>query len=181
MRKGVLAVFNLIHIGLVYVAELLMIAMVLIIFANVVLRYVFNSGIIWSEEVALLLAVWFIFIAMGLGVKQGLHINITLIPEKYVPRWAIKAADRLSNLIVLAIGIVMLVAGWKLTGITMKSIMPATQWPAGLLYAILPVGAILLIYESGTNILGLNTDNAAVDRYLSGEGSLQDISGGPHA
>jgi TRAP-type C4-dicarboxylate transport system permease small subunit len=178
MKDGIISFFNLVHIGLVYVAKLMMVAMVLIIFSNVVLRYVFNSGLMWSEEVALLLAVWFIFIAMSLGVKQNLHINITLFPESRQPRWLRKALGVLKSAAVLVVAITMLVHGWKLVGFTMQSIMPATQWPAGLLYAILPVSAVIMIYESLMDILGVDTRDQAVDAFLAGKGSLKDVLGG---
>ena len=178
MKNGIISFFNLVHIALVYVAKLMMVAMVLIIFVNVVLRYVFNSGLMWSEEVALLLAVWFIFIAMSLGVKQNLHINISLFPESRQPRWLRKALGVLKSAAVLAVAITMLVHGWKLVGFTMQSIMPATQWPAGLLYAILPVSAVIMIYESLMDILGVDTRDHAVDAFLAGKGSMKDVLGG---
>jgi TRAP-type C4-dicarboxylate transport system permease small subunit len=175
MSKGIVAVFNLIHIGMVYVAKFMMVAMVLITFANVVLRYGFNSGIIWSEEVSLLLAVWFIFIAMSLGVKQQLHINITVIPNGLLAPWMRKFIVLLRSLVELSVGYVMLVDGGKLVGITMKSIMPATQWPAGLLYMILPVSAVIMIYESFMDIIGIDTKDARVDEFLTGNGGLKKV------
>jgi TRAP-type C4-dicarboxylate transport system permease small subunit len=181
MKHLIITFFNVLHIAMVYIAKLMMIAMVLIIFTNVVLRYVFNSGLMWSEEVALLLAVWFIFIAMSLGVKQGLHINISLIPENRLPAWLARVFEILKSLAVLVLAIVMLLDGWKLVGFTMKSIMPATMWPAGLLYAVLPFSAVVMIYESLADLLGMDTRDAAVDRFLAGTGSFRDVLEGPHA
>ncbi len=178
MKNGIITFFNLVHIFLVYIAKFMMVAMVLIIFANVVLRYVFNSGLMWSEEVALLLAVWFIFIAMSLGVKQNLHINIALWPESKQSAGFKKAFAVLKSLAILTIALAMLVHGWKLVGFTMQSIMPATQWPAGLLYAILPLSAIIMIYESLMDIFGVDTKDKAVDDFLAGIGSFKDVVGG---
>jgi len=175
MRKAIVVLFNLIHIAMVYIAKLLMVAMVLIIFVNVVLRYVFNSGFMWSEEVALLLAVWFIFIALSLGVKQDLHINISVIPDKLMTPVVIRALGIIKNAVILVIGFVMLTDGWKLVGFTMKSIMPATKWPAGLLYAILPVSAVVMIYESLTDLFGFDTHDAAVDAFLAGKGTFKAV------
>jgi TRAP-type C4-dicarboxylate transport system permease small subunit len=56
--------------------------------------------------------------------------------------------------------------------------MPATQWPAGLLYAILPVSAVIMIYESLMDILGVDTRDHAVDAFLAGKGSMKDVLGG---
>ncbi len=181
MRNGIVNFFNLIHIVMVYIAKALMVAMVVIIFVNVVLRYVFDSGIVWSEEVALLLAVWFIFIAMSLGVKQGLHINLTVIPDKVLPKGAAKFFQIIENLVVVVIGVVMLVDGYRLVGITMRSIMPATRLPAGLLYAVLPVSAVILIYESMADLFGIDTKDRTVDSFLEGNGSLREVLEDTHA
>jgi TRAP-type C4-dicarboxylate transport system permease small subunit len=180
MRKSVVFLFNLIHIVMVYLAQVLMVAMVVIIFINVILRYIFNSGWVWSEEVALLLAVWFIFIAMSLGVKQDLHININIIPSKKIPPPLARVFTILKSIAIFIIGFVMLTDGWKLVGVTMKSILPATGWPAGLLYAILPIASIVMIYESLMDLLGIDTRDKAVDEFLSGKGSLKDVLGGSH-
>lgn len=180
MGRKIVVFFNLIHIALVYLAKVMMAAMVLVIFANVVLRYGFNSGLMWSEEVALLLAVWFIFIAMALGVKENLHINITLIPAARMPNKAARILDILKSLVTLAVAAVMLLHGWKLVGFTMRSIMPATQWPAGLLYAILPISAVVMIYEALTDLFGIDTNDQAVDRFLAGQGPIRDVLGERH-
>ena len=180
MGRKVIAFFNLLHIAMVYLAKFMMVAMVLIIFVNVVLRYGFNSGLMWSEEVALLLAVWFIFIAMSLGVKQNLHINITLIPSAKLSKTVARALEILKSLVTLVVAVVMLLDGWKLVGFTMRSIMPATQWPAGLLYAVLPISAVVMIYESLTDLFGIDTRDEAVDRFLSGQGSIRDVLGERH-
>jgi len=180
MRKSVVFLFNLIHIVMVYLAQVLMVAMVVIIFINVILRYVFNSGWVWSEEVALLLAVWFIFIAMSLGVKQDLHININIIPSKKIPPALARVFTILKSVVIFIIGFVMLTDGWKLVGFTMKSILPATKWPAGLLYAVLPVASIVMMYESLMDLLGIDTRDKAVDDFLAGKGSLKDVMGGSH-
>ncbi len=181
MKQRIIALFNLLHIGMVFLSKAMMIAMVLITFTNVVLRYVFNSGIIWSEEVSLLLDVWFIFVAMSLGVKQNLHINLSLISEHRMPPRLNKLLDILRGAIYLTIGLAMLVYGWKITAITMSSIMPATQWPAGLLYGILPVSAVVIIYEALADLFHFDTNDLSVDRYLSGEASIKDVIGENHA
>jgi TRAP-type C4-dicarboxylate transport system permease small subunit len=72
---------NVFNLALV-LAMVLLVAMVIIVFMNVVLRYGFNSGIRWSEEVSLVIVIWFTFIAMALGVKENLHISITVLPKK---------------------------------------------------------------------------------------------------
>ncbi|OHD13866.1 MAG: hypothetical protein A2Z96_07530 [Spirochaetes bacterium GWB1_48_6] len=177
MKQRIIAFFNLLHIGMVYLSKLMMVAMVLITFVNVVLRYGFNSGLIWSEEVSLLLDVWFIFVAMSLGVKQDLHINLSLIAEHRMTERIDRVLTIIRGVVYLVIGLAMLVYGWKLAAMTMSSIMPATKWPAGLLYGILPISAIVIIYEAIADLFHFDTKDLAVDRYLSGETGIKDVIG----
>lgn len=177
MLKAIVRFFNLVHIASVYLAKAMIVIMVLIVFVNVTLRYGFDSGLIWSEEVALLLAVWFIFIAMGIGVKQKLHISISLFDAAKLPKWLDAALWKLRDIIVIIVGLAMLRYGTILVQFTMKSIMPATTWPAGLLYAILPVSAVVIIYEALTNLFGIDTNDDAVDAFLTGTGSFAEAMG----
>jgi TRAP-type C4-dicarboxylate transport system permease small subunit len=180
MKDLILKVVNLIHIFLVELAKIFILAMVVIVSANVTLRYVFNSGILWSEEVALTLCVWFIFISLGLGVKQKLNITINLLNRDKLPAWFNKALDLMMELIVIFVGSVMVIYGGTLVKFTMTSIMPATRWPAGLLYMVVPFAGFTMILEALLHIVGWDTYDANIDEYLAGERKLKDVFGGPH-
>ncbi len=180
MKQAILKLVNGIHILLMELAKLFIVAMILIIFANVVLRYVFNSGILWSEEVALLMAVWFIFISMGLGIKQKLNIVINLVQREKLPQWLNKGLDLLAEIIVIFVGVIMMVYGSRLVGFTMTSIMPATRWPAGILYIVVPFAGLITTLEALLHIVGWDSYDKNVDEYLAGERRLKDLFGGPH-
>ena len=62
-----------------------MAAMVVVVSLQVLLRYAFNTSLDWSEDVARLLFVWSIFLAIPLGVKQGAHIGIELLVVQLPP------------------------------------------------------------------------------------------------
>lgn len=176
MKRWLLSMVNLVHILLINVSKVLLIGMLLIVFANVVLRYVFNSGILWSEEVSLLFEVWFIFLSLGLGVKHRLHMSINLVQRESIPSWLNRALDTLSDVVFIMVGVVMIVYGLRLTQFTMRSIMPATRWPAGVLYLVLPFSGVLVVVESLLHIAGWNMFDEEIDKYLSGKGgSLKDV------
>ncbi|MEK7753058.1 MAG: TRAP transporter small permease [Acidobacteriota bacterium] len=58
-------------------------AMTAIVFTQVVLRYGFNTSIDWAEEVARLTFVWFMFLAVPLGVRGGAHIGIEFVMNAF--------------------------------------------------------------------------------------------------
>lgn len=62
-----------------------MAAMVVVVSLQVLLRYAFNTSLDWAEDVARLLFVWSIFLAVPLGVKQGSHIAIELLTLRLPP------------------------------------------------------------------------------------------------
>lgn len=137
-------------------AQVLLVAMVVLIAANVFMRYVLNSGIFWAEEISLVLAVWFIFIAMPLGVRKGLHISIHVFRNP--SKWLDRTLNILKSLVEITVGFVILRYGWILIQFTSRSIMPATELPSATLYLILPVSGILMLYEAITDLVGHNTD-----------------------
>jgi len=180
MKDLILKAVNLVHVFLVELAKLFILAMIAIVFANVTLRYVFNSGILWSEEVALMLCVWFIFISLALGVKQKLNITINLLHREKIPAWLNVVLDLFMELMIIFVGAVMVIYGSSLVKFTMTSIMPATRWPAGLLYFVVPFAGFTMIVEALLHIIGWDTYDANIDEYLAGERKLKDIFGGPN-
>jgi len=62
--------------GVEALLAMLLLAMVLMVFGNVVLRYVFNSGIVVSEELSRFCFVWLTFIGAIVAVRDGAHLGM---------------------------------------------------------------------------------------------------------
>lgn len=77
-------------------------AMVIVIFAQVIMRYVFNNSLYWSEELGKFFFVWISWLGISLGEREGEHIKITML----VDRLSFKKAhffNVISSIIVFAI------------------------------------------------------------------------------
>jgi TRAP-type C4-dicarboxylate transport system permease small subunit len=157
--KGIVRFFDVLYEVSVAFARILLIAMLVIISANVFMRYVLNSGISWSEEIALVLVGWFVFIGLPMGVRKKLHISLHLW-RRSIPKLDMVLV-RISALAVITLGVILFVYGNRLIGFAARSIMPVTELPSSLLYIILPLSSILLIYEGLTDLLGYETDREA--------------------
>ncbi|HOD58141.1 MAG TPA: TRAP transporter small permease subunit [Rectinema sp.] len=176
MKKFIVSAVTFIHILLINLSMIMIVAMLLLVFVNVVLRYVFNSGIYWSEEVALVLEVWFIFLSLGLGVKYRLHFSINLFNRERISASLNRALDMLTDIIYIFIGAIMIIYGSKLVKFTMRSIMPATMLPAGILYLVLPLSGFVAIVEAIFHIFGFNMFDEKLEAYFSGQGGrIRDI------
>jgi TRAP-type C4-dicarboxylate transport system permease small subunit len=83
--------------------------MVVIVSAQVVLRYLFNSSLDWADEIARLCFVWAIFIAIPLGLKGGAHIGIEMLVLRF-PVWLRQLLAR--GVALLGAGLLLLMA-WE--------------------------------------------------------------------
>ena len=63
-------------------------AMTLLTFLQVVLRYVFGTGFVWSLEVTTYLFAWLVLIGMSYGVRTQAHIAVDLVTSRLPPRYA---------------------------------------------------------------------------------------------
>jgi TRAP-type transport system small permease protein len=57
-------------------------AMVLMVFGNVVLRYVFDSGITVSEELSRWFFVWLIFLGAIIAIKENAHLGTDMLVQR---------------------------------------------------------------------------------------------------
>ena len=114
-----------------------------VVFLQVLFRYLLRQPLFWSEELPRYLLIWMSFLAAALAQKQDAHINITLClaPLSTRTRQALKI---LTDAVILAFLWVLIYSGSLVTSITAHHRSTALQLPMGLVYAALPVGAILM-------------------------------------
>ncbi len=60
--------------------------MVVIVIMNVILRYVFNEGIFWAEEVATISFVWAVFVGASATYKHRMDVGIDFLVTKTSPK-----------------------------------------------------------------------------------------------
>lgn len=157
-------VFDCIYRLLLEFSKVVILLIVIIVSSEVFGRLVLHKSIMWSEEVALLLMVWTAFIAMAIGVEKGLHISISLFFNMF-PKIVQTVITKINTLATIFFGYILIAYGFKLVSMTMNSTLPATQWPAGTAYAMMPVGGIFIIYFAVLDLF-----NAKKYRHLAIEG-----------
>jgi len=121
--------------------------MVILVFGNVVARYVFNSAITWAEEVARFLFVWLTFVGASFGLMKGLHLGMDIIIARLRPRTR-TIAEVVNGFIILAFLGVWIVGGVHLIQANLDYMSPATGFSMGLVYMIGPLAALLMGVET---------------------------------
>lgn len=116
-----------------------------ILFANVVARYVFNLGLPWAEELVRYQIVWMVFLGASVAAREGIHIGVDILAKFSPP-----AISRLLVLLVHAVSVVFCAVivwyGAELIAQTraFAQISPAMQVPMWLIQLAIPVGAGLM-------------------------------------
>ena len=141
------ALFAFIEKTLEFLSMGMLLAMVVLICYQVVMRFVFNDSPSWTEEVAILLMIWFGILSIPIGVKLHLHIGIEYLFNQF-PMKGQYLVSRLIYLLIAGFGLVMIVYGLELVDFMTMSTLPATKLPSAVEYAVIPASGVLLTFNA---------------------------------
>ncbi|MGO4303442.1 TRAP transporter small permease [Cupriavidus sp. RAF12] len=116
----------------------MMVAMIGLVFGNVVLRYVFNTGIAFSEEASRFLFMWLTLVGALLVMADRAHLGMSTVVARLGA-----GGQRLCRLMAdtgaLACCVLLTHGAWQIVEIGMDDRAPVTGVPLGLVYACLLV------------------------------------------
>ena len=124
---------------------LLLAAMTLLTFVQVVARYLFSYSFVWALELTGVLFAWLIFLGMSYGVRVGAHIGVDAVVKLLGPRAArivgiVAASTCITYAALVTFGGVQYVRKMYDVGILMQDL-PFEQWIPRL---VLPLGFAIL-------------------------------------
>lgn len=137
-----------------YLAIGSLLCMVCFVLANVLLRYLFNSGIPWSEELSRVFFVWVVFLGIIVGCKEGSHLMVDVVVERCGAKLK-KALQTLSALIIILVSLSVLIGGVKLAALTHNQGLPSTGLPSSVIYLAGVFASILIILITVSNLFKL--------------------------
>lgn len=128
--------------------SLLLVVMTIVVFASVVLRFGFNQGMVWSDELVLHLNAWMVLLGASYGVKVGSHIGVDA-----AVRLLSSSVRRIVTLAAIAMCLVycwlFIEGSWVYLqkvhkiGIELEDL-PITKWLA---HSVLLIGFVLLAFR----------------------------------
>lgn len=120
----------------------MMAAMLALVFANVVARYVLGVSIIWAEEVSQYLMVWVAWLGAGLAMREGRHVAVEMLQDALpgLPRRALRIAIGAA---ILAFLVLLTVLGFRFSAFAWRNETPVLNIPMGIPYLAIPLGAML--------------------------------------
>lgn len=115
--------------------------MSIIVFVNVILRYIFESGISWSVELSQILFLVLVFLGAIQAYKENTHIQVDVLISKLPKVWQ-KILAVISNVIVLYILYVVFTGSVQLVEENTVMTTPILGIPQSYIYAM---GVILSV------------------------------------
>ena len=125
--------------------------MAVAVFINVVLRYGFNSGIAFSEEISRLLFVWLTFLGTILASREHAHLGVDSLVKR-LPHGARQACILVSGVLMILMCGLLFWGSLKQTEINLDNAMPVSGIPYASVYAAGMAAALGLIVSIFYNI-----------------------------
>lgn len=113
------------------VLTILGVAMTVVMIANVIMRYLFESSIIWAEEFVRIGFVWAMFIAITAGFIRREHIGFDALMRK--TRWTARLQDIFYGVALVIVGGLMAWFGNIYNGYTGSVELAGTGLPTSVL------------------------------------------------
>ncbi|HEX5932626.1 MAG TPA: TRAP transporter small permease [Pseudorhizobium sp.] len=126
-----------------YLAGFGLVLMTGIVMWQVFVRFVLNWSNTWTEITAVMLMSWFIFLGAAVGVRENYHLGFDVLLYALPPEGK-KYLRAISDLVVLAFSIGMLIYGIQLVQLQWPARMPALGIPEGVRYIPLAFGGLLI-------------------------------------
>lgn len=142
----------------------MMLAMCLIVFAQVVGRYAIHYSLPWSEELSRFMLVWISMLGAAVAARRRMHVGFAALVSRLpgALRTGVQALALVAAQVTFA---VMAWYGFKLASFNMMQTSAALELPMGIPYYAVPVGALLLVLflaeELGLVLTGAGTEATA--------------------
>lgn len=140
------------------ICVIILAAMSILVFLNVVLRYGFNSSINITEEVSRYLFVWLTFLAAVLAFNENQHVSVTVFVEKFSPT-AKKLLFIITDVIMLFCCYLIVDGSWIQFNLNLNNLAPISGLPQGITYLASTVAGLLIglliLARIATNLVAL--------------------------
>ncbi len=145
MKAGYFRLMDVVHRICMLIAATCVVVITLIIPWGVFTRYVLLSASSWPEPLAVLLMIWFAFIAAAVCYRENLHISVNILP-RMLPDKAATVTSWIAELLMGFTNLFLLVYGVRLVETTWHQVI--AEFPivsVGVSYLPIPIGGGIIV------------------------------------
>ncbi len=125
-------------------------ALFFVMIANAALRYLFSSGLNWSDELNGFLFVWFGFLSAAYAMSNQSHLNITAIVNLFPAAVQLGLRVVMNGIMVAMFILYLPPLGRLMNTLPIANVM---RFPLKYAYVILPISFVLMCYHITFNTI----------------------------
>lgn len=118
---------------------LCVIGMIIVVFLQVIFRFIFNDPLSWSEELARYLFVWITFLGAAICAREKGHIGMDFVVNKF-PSKMRKAIEKIGLLLMVLISVAIMLTSIETVMLNFGQKSPALRLNMGVVYSAIPIG-----------------------------------------
>jgi len=126
-------------------------SMAVVVFVEVIFRYVLHLPLFWTEEFARYCLVWSSLLGAGVALKRGGHIAVTFLTDAF-PKGMRTQTSLLVHIFVASFLGIVFWGGFCLVIITRHQLSPAMRVPMSWPYMAVPIGSLIMLVHEITFI-----------------------------
>ncbi|UCE52737.1 MAG: TRAP transporter small permease [Desulfobacterales bacterium] len=126
-----------------FLSGFLIAAMTILVFLQVVFRYLLDAPLDWSEEMASFAFVWMALLGASVGLRNDEHPRLDIFYQIF-PHWVKKLSGFLINVAILFMLVVLFIFGLKLAIVMQMQRTAALGYSVSYVYAVLPISAVVM-------------------------------------
>lgn len=123
----------------------------IVVFTNVVLRYVFRTGFAWATELGQYAFVLVCFTGLITATRDGSHFAVTLLIDR-VPSIVRRVLNIIIDIAMLVITVMLIAGGFQMAGVAKGAVTPCMHIPMATNYWELVVCGILMAVYTVVNL-----------------------------
>lgn len=122
-------------------------SMILLAVGQIVLREVFDTGIIWADELVKLMVLWLAMVGSIAASRDDRHIRIDALSH-ILPAWAIKVTRLIVDLFASAVCAVIAWQAWRYLQLEIEfEDVVLVDTPAWIAHVVIPAAFVLISYR----------------------------------
>lgn len=120
-------------------------SMAILVAVQVFCRYILNSSLFWSEELARYLLVWLSFFGATVAYYRSLHPGVDTITSRLGPSQQ-RITRFLVHIVAMALAGVMVVSGTQFAWFVRMQVSPALSIPKWIILTVIPLCGTLFFF-----------------------------------
>jgi len=126
------------------ILAILFAVMVISLFYQIIMRFIFKSANSWSEELTRYSFIWMSMLGASIATRRSKNMDVDFIVN-LMPKTLKIINSIFTKSLIIAFLLVVVIYGINLVDITFKQLSPGLRLPMAYMYASVPVGGILML------------------------------------